>query len=88
MMHELNNDLVDDEDGDIDDSGDLDSGVSLRGDVGTCIFFVNCKVLGVVVLVLVASPSQFDSLIQFLHTHNLGIRLTYEEKTVNRAGTR
>ena len=38
-MHELSDDLVGNEDGGSDDSGDLDNGVNLR-DVGTWIFSV------------------------------------------------
>ena len=39
MMHELSVDLVGNDGGGSDDSGDLDSGMSLR-DVGTSIFSV------------------------------------------------
>ena len=39
-MNELSDDLLGNEGGGIDDSGDLDSGANLRGDVVTCIFSV------------------------------------------------
>ena len=65
MIHDLSNDLIGDEDGVSDDSGDLDSDVDLRGNVRICILLKSigyCRSRACFLSILV------DSFIYFLYT--------------------